>query len=607
MTRSHEQTDPGAAPLPPAKPRPALSAALPDGTIRSIVVRLAAHLNEQDGRPASPPALALGIFERVGSNWLSDSLRGEMPQHNEPFRQQLGREHPLSPGNRVPPSLQGTGLSGLGWHHLLCALSDLHGQPRHLVKETNLFFATDTVLGMLPESPAVVLTRAPIGIASSFARGRLWDRWRYGDRYAQVAATARAPRWRTVFAPLLPQDDPDPATALGRLIVVNSLLLARALFDGDEPSRRPRLVIPYEQHVSDPGRTEVGLTQFLGIGMPEPADESPNAAGATPATDTTFATTGRKDTLVAELASGVVDLVSTAVAKTLAQARQQFDPEVTETVTQWLEGDDQYEVHEPVPRPSRRVRPQPAPQRMAKPAYRPVGQIQWRNLLVTNAEMAELLTMLHAGGAVNSRLGTNLLVCPMPHERGGRLHYDPVDRRWRVSRGYESHPAYWVTWIGAAVAAAWFGARLPSRAEALDATKGARAYNSGYAVGDSCPVMEPGLGDREIHHLIGNVQFWCGDGPALPEAQPLQRYLFGAAWNTPSTEDAVSAVRSRYLLGSSRGVGVRLARDPQTTDAARLGAWELAHLLNQWVDAVNESARTTPGGLDRLLISSLGL
>lgn len=606
MTTSHEQTEPGAAPLPPARPHPALSAALPDGTIHSIVARLATHLEEQGRGLVSPPALALGVFERVGSNWLSDSLRGAMPQHNEPFRQQLGREHPLSPGNRVPPSLQGTGLSGLGWHHLLCALSDLHGQPRHLVKETNLFFATDTVLGMLPESPAVVLTRAPIGIASSFARGRLWDRWRYGDRYAQVAATARAPRWRTAFAPLLPQDDPDPATALGRLIVVNSLLLARALFDGDQLSRRPLLVIPYEQHVSDPARTEAALTQFLGIGMPEAADESPSAADATSATDTTFATIGRKDTLVAELSSGVVGLVSAAVEKAIAQARQQLAPEVTETVTKWLAGDSQYEVHEPVPQPSHRVRAQPAPQRMAKPAYRPVGQAQWRNLLVTNAEMAELLTMLHAGGAVNSRLGTNLLVCPMPHERGGRLHHDPADRRWRVSRGYESHPAYWVTWIGAAVAAAWFGARLPSRAEALAATKGARAYNSGYVVGDSCPVMEPGRGDREIHHLIGNVQIWCGDGPALPESQPMQRYLFGAAWNTPSTEGAVSAVRSRYLLGSSRGVGVRLVRDPHTTDAARLGAWELAHLLNQWVDAVNESARTTPGGLDRLLISSLG-
>ncbi|MYX77584.1 SUMF1/EgtB/PvdO family nonheme iron enzyme [Streptomyces sp. SID3915] len=589
----------------PIASHPALNAVPIDGTIQSIVTRVT-RLNEQCGRTALPPVLALGIFERVGSNWLSDSLRGAMPQHNEPFRQQLGREHPLSPGNRVPPSLQGTGLSGLGWHHLLCALSDLHGRPRHLVKETNLFFATDTVLGMLPKSSAVVLTRAPIGIASSFARGRLWDRWRYSDRYGQVAATASAPRWRTSFAPLLPQDDPDPSTALGRLIAVNALLLARALYDETESSR-PRLVIPYEQHVADPARTQRDLTRFLDIEMPEPGEAPQIAADALAAADTTFATIGRKDTLVAELSPGTAELVSTAVDKTIAQARRLLAPEAVQIVTHWLAGDDQYEVHDSTARLGRRPRAEPALQRVIEPTYRPVGEVQWRNLLVSNTEMAELLTMLHAGGAVNSRLGTNLLVCPMPHERGGRLHYDPAERRWRVSRGYESHPAYWVTWIGAALMAAWCGARLPTRAEALHAMTGARAHNSDYLVGDSCPVVESRLGDREIHHMVGNVQIWCGDGPKQPEPQPVQRYMLGAAWNTPGTREAVTAIRSRYLLGSSRGVGVRLVRDPSTTDAARLGAWELAHLLNQWVDAVNESARTTPGGLDRLLFSSLGL
>ncbi|MGW3163340.1 SUMF1/EgtB/PvdO family nonheme iron enzyme [Streptomyces sp. NPDC001142] len=163
----------------------------------------------------------------------------------------------------------------------------------------------------------------------------------------------------------------------------------------------------------------------------------------------------------------------------------------------------------------------------------------------------------------------------MPHERGGRLHYDPAGRRWRVSSGYESHPAYWVTWIGAAFMAAWSGARLPTRAEALRATKGARAHNTDYLVGDVCPVAEPGLGDREIHHAVGNVQIWCADGPEQPEAQPVQRYLFGAAWNTPSTEEAVTAIRSRYLLGSSRGVGIRLVRDPapRTPPGSGHGSW----------------------------------
>ncbi|ELP66077.1 hypothetical protein STRTUCAR8_10266 [Streptomyces turgidiscabies Car8] len=45
----------------------------------------------------------------------------------------------------------------------MCALRDLHGPDRHLAKETNLFFAADTVPGLLPRSPAIVLTRAPSG------------------------------------------------------------------------------------------------------------------------------------------------------------------------------------------------------------------------------------------------------------------------------------------------------------------------------------------------------------------------------------------------------------------------------------------------------------
>ncbi|MCQ9178972.1 hypothetical protein KMT30_07980 [Streptomyces sp. IBSBF 2953] len=55
---------------------------------------------------------------------------------------------------QFPPSLH---EAGLGWHQLVCALCDLHGPDRHLVKETNLFFAADTVPGLLPRSPAIVL------------------------------------------------------------------------------------------------------------------------------------------------------------------------------------------------------------------------------------------------------------------------------------------------------------------------------------------------------------------------------------------------------------------------------------------------------------------
>ncbi|MGW0708202.1 SUMF1/EgtB/PvdO family nonheme iron enzyme [Streptomyces sp. NPDC002643] len=567
-----------------------------DGSVENLAARVE-HLT--DGSPA--PVLALGVFERVGSNWLSDSLRRVMPQHNEPFRQQLSRSHPLSP-DRVPPSLAEAGLSGLGWHQLVCALSDLHGHPRHLVKETNLFFAADTVLGLLPRSPAVVLTRAPIGIASSFARGRLWDRWRYGDRYAQVSASARAPRWRTSFSGLLPADSPAPSTALGRLITVNVLLLAKALYD-PVTGARPRLVIPYERHVTDRAATLSALARFLDLPAPMLEEEAPGPDRG--AMDDTFATTGRKDGLVAELGRGEADLVRDAVATTLDRARNTLVPAVTHTAAQWLAGDDLYEAHEPVARPAR-TRQVPVPVPVPRPDYRPASEVRLRNVLVTNAEMAEFLTLLHAGGAPNSRLGTNLLVCPMPHERGGRLHFDPERRQWRVSREYEEHPAYWVTWLGAALVAAWSGARLPTRAEFLDAAAGGRAYNCDYTVGDTCPVAEPGLGRLDVHHRIGNVQVWCADGPPQSGEQPVQRYLVGAAWNTPGTWEAVSAERSRYLLGSSRGVGVRLVRDGRTTGTGGIGAWELAHQLSRWVETADSGAQITPGAIDRLLIKTVG-
>jgi hypothetical protein len=71
-----------------------------------------------------------------------------------------------------------------------------------------------------------------------------------------------------------------------------------------------------------------------------------------------------------------------------------------------------------------------------------------------------------------------------------------------------------VTWIGAAAYAAWAGARLPTFAELNTATLASSPTNTFYAVGDTVAVTEPGRGPGEAHHLVGNVQVWCDDGPA---------------------------------------------------------------------------------------------
>jgi hypothetical protein len=203
----------------------------------------------------------------------------------------------------------------------------------------------------------------------------------------------------------------------------------------------------------------------------------------------------------------------------------------------------------------------------------PDAHLLWRNLLVTNDEFAAFLNEMAAEGLPNCMDGCYLLAIEMPHERGGRLHYNPHDRWWTVSPGFGARPAYWVTWTGAAAYAARHGARLPSRAEMIaEASQdGLAVTNHGYQDGDTVPSAEPGRGLGEIHHLVGNLQVWCCDGPAAAPSAPSQRWLHGAAWNTPGTLEEIHRPRGRHLSGASRGVGVRLVRDCAGQHAATRG------------------------------------
>jgi formylglycine-generating enzyme required for sulfatase activity len=189
---------------------------------------------------------------------------------------------------------------------------------------------------------------------------------------------------------------------------------------------------------------------------------------------------------------------------------------------------------------------------------------------VSNSELARFLNALAEAGMPNNHGGAWLLACEMPHERGGRLHRDASTGQWTVSPGYEDYPAYWITWIGAAAFAACAGARLPSRAElaALTATASAGG-NAGYRDGDASPVTEPGLGQSAIHHLLGNLQLWCGDGPDPGTGEPVTRWLYGVAWNTPATAETAAQPSPARLL--TRGRHPPGPRRPATGHPCRAG------------------------------------
>lgn len=543
--------------------------------------------------PERPPILLLGTSERVGSNWTLDVLRHATIQHNEPFRQQLGVEHPYAPLASSPNSDGSAPLAPLAAHWVDTFVLGKYLGGAHIVKETNLYFATERFLDLFPESPVLVLSRSPLGVASSFVQGDLWGRWEYDSVYRRVVAMTHETghdRW----ANLVPDDSPVASVALTRLVTLNTALLAEALSD------REHAHLSYESAVLDRVTAMRPITRLVPEAVGTITDRSEPGH---PEVDDTFATNRAKHELTVCLSPGEVELVNAETERGTVLLREMLAPQTAELAGSWLAGADRYQrvgSSTRVSRSPRTAAPPLAPP--PTPAYveaSPKGAL-WRNTLVSNSEMCAFLNGLAGAGAENTIHGVRLLAIDVPHERGGRLHLSKGG--WRVSPGFEHHPAYWVTWIGAAAYALSAGARLPNRAEMNALSEGAKASNIDYAVGDTTSVVEPGSGPGTVHHRVGNLQVWCADGPqGEPLWAPVTRDLHGAAWNTPGTREEVRRLRSRHLLGASRGVGVRLVRDRASEAGLPLG--DIADRLHTWVTGLGGHDHLADP--DRKLISVL--
>lgn len=550
------------------------------GVLDEIAARVRAR-READGGVV-PPLLLLGVMERIGSNWVSDTLRPVTGQHNEPFRQQLSPGHLLSALNPGIASLQDAGprLGGYGRHWLVTFAVSKYAPVRQVVKETNLFFALPALLALFPDAPVAVLTRSPLGVASSFTRGNLFRRWDYVARYQQMVSITRRPEYRS-WAGVVPDDGPPDLAALARLQVLNTLLLANALHDRGEAGGL--VVIRYETAVLDP----VAARAWLARVVPEAPCFTSTPRKVTPAEDT-FTTTRPKTELTACLTQPAAKAVRTATAEALAAGCRAVPAPAWDLAREWAGGGDVYSLisaSRPDPRPSASRAPggrdRSCPVRWVP--GRSNADLLWRNLLVSNDEFAAFLNEMAMAGLANCLDGSYLLACEMPHERGGRLRCSPGEGGWTVSSGFGSHPAYWVTWAGAAAFATRHGARLPTRAELIAETQAhdVMATNCGYQVGDTMPVTQPGRRPGELHHLAGNVQVWCADGPTGRLPGPAARWLHGAAWNTPGTAEEIHRPRARHLSSASRGVGIRLVRDATTRTA--ISAALLSDALSGWI------------------------
>ena len=217
--------------------------------IRDNVARVEQFCNKE-GLPFKKPLLVLGTFERVGSNWLLDTLNQHVHTHNKPFKQQLGENSVFS---TMSPNLENIespltpDKNPFSKYWLETFVATKYGTTDHAVKETNLFFALENYLKFFPDAPILILKREPLGILSSFVDQDLFKKWDYEQRYEQLKQLSRSEHWKA-FQFICDDTGKEAESSLikiTRMLFLNGLLTAKLL------GERPYKELAYESSVKD--------------------------------------------------------------------------------------------------------------------------------------------------------------------------------------------------------------------------------------------------------------------------------------------------------------------------------------------------------------------
>lgn len=558
-------------------------------------------LEMPDHNSHEPPTIVLGQFERVGSTFYLDQLEKRHIVHNEPYRLLIPDSWPISREyngrlQSVDEFFANPEVSGIDKHWFRNFFVSLHYPGAQIVKETNVFLALPQLLELFPKSPVRLLTRNPLGIASSFKRNDLYNRWRY-DQVAHtldVQLDAGKQDGHEAMLHMVRQDG-EWFERLTWLMGLNSVLLSRHI-DMDRVTQ----IIRYEEDV-----------------IPLSTDET---VANDRVQDSIFATNiiKERDDFEARLSDDELRLIGKAMEECANFVGQEFDSSdqvlFPSLFSRHIGSERVGSTYEPSARKLGQVSvatetsallpitvESELDSELNRSLERLVSEqtVLWDRSLVTNEQMGRFLKRIleHGHNPVYNYL---LFMEHMPPSRGGRISYEDENDILQQTVGFDDHPVYWISWMAASLYAYSQGMRLPYYSEwhkaylALGEAVHVPDANHSYASDDTTPT---GQGEGEVpDDFFGNLKIWCQDWSG-PEA--VSKKLAGISWKHYMHPD-YQLMGERPYLTNSRVIGARLVCCSECPRPQQKSMDEVMARLNEVVDIIESTQVQTAQDLTQL-------
>lgn len=544
-----------------------------------------------------PPKIALGQFERVGSTFYLDQLERTQTVHNEPYKLLLPGHWPIArdfPGQlqTIDEFFGNDDVQEVDKHWFRNFVLSLHVPGNQVVKETNLYLVLPQFLECFPASDISILSRSPMGIASSFKRNGLFERWGY-DKVAKILGvqleTTRLPNYEAMQQMLLERGS--WREQLAWMIGLNAVLLSRYV-----PEEQLVEIVRYEEDIVPEGQKK------------EVREERPS--------DSIFSTNINKthDDFESRFTQLEIDELMTAMMACAKFVENEFDIDDRGLFVQL------YSRHVADKRVSKfsgahdksgnvshatqtadfiKVKLPPATAERDVKVLDESQDIAWDSSLVTNSQMTSFLQELIDAG-LDPSMNHMFLLDNMPTSRGGRINFNKQSNSFELAKGFENHPAYWVSWLASALYAYREGFRLPTFNEWLhvykrvDPEKTIGISNHSYMHDDVTPTGE------EFEGLpidfFGNLRVWCEDWAG---EIAVSKKLAGISWKNEYYE-GYDPENQRPYLTNSRIIGARMVTRRDDLPTQRRPIEHVLDKINEIVELIRSKEVKTAKDLSEL-------